>query len=188
MNLNVSTGVGFATLFGIAIMDGVLMFKGITKYRLQGATRGRSDHSRPHRPAAADLDDVARGHSRPAARFAGDGPGLRRAASAGDGHHLGLDRLDAVHALRDAGVLPHLRAAAARGERRNSRRSQPSRCPTCRPAKLSASWSICTSTRTRRTLSKSRTTRTANSLASVLIVKAAEMLGFVSTPAAYGCA
>src|SRR5262249_54353711 len=38
MNLNVSTGVGFATLFGIAMMDGILMFKGITKYRLQGAT------------------------------------------------------------------------------------------------------------------------------------------------------
>jgi cobalt-zinc-cadmium resistance protein CzcA len=53
MNLNVSTGVGFATLFGIAIMDGVLMFKGITKYRLQGATvdeaivRGRVDRLRP---------------------------------------------------------------------------------------------------------------------------------------------
>src|SRR5262249_673858 len=38
MNLNVSTGVGFATLFGIAMMDGVLMFKGITRYRLQGAS------------------------------------------------------------------------------------------------------------------------------------------------------
>jgi cobalt-zinc-cadmium resistance protein CzcA len=53
MNLNVSTGVGFATLFGIAIMDGVLMFKGITKYRLQGATvdeaiiHGRVDRLRP---------------------------------------------------------------------------------------------------------------------------------------------
>ena len=53
MNLNVSTGVGFATLFGIAIMDGVLMFKGITKYRLQGASvdeaiiRGRIDRLRP---------------------------------------------------------------------------------------------------------------------------------------------
>src|SRR5262249_23737759 len=38
MNLNVSTGVGFATLFGIAMMDGVLMFKGITRYRVQGAS------------------------------------------------------------------------------------------------------------------------------------------------------
>ncbi|MGO8691585.1 MAG: CusA/CzcA family heavy metal efflux RND transporter [Thermoguttaceae bacterium] len=53
MNLNVSTGVGFATLFGIAIMDGVLMFKGISKHRLEGATvddaiiRGRVDRLRP---------------------------------------------------------------------------------------------------------------------------------------------
>ena len=53
MNLNVSTGVGFATLFGIAIMDGVLMFKGITKYRMQGASideaiiHGRTDRLRP---------------------------------------------------------------------------------------------------------------------------------------------
>src|SRR5262249_6804965 len=53
MNMNVSTGVGFATLFGIAIMDGVLMFKGITKYRLLGASldeaivHGRVDRLRP---------------------------------------------------------------------------------------------------------------------------------------------
>ena len=53
MNLNVSTGVGFATLFGIAIMDGVLMFKGISKHRLEGATvdeaiiQGRIDRLRP---------------------------------------------------------------------------------------------------------------------------------------------
>jgi cobalt-zinc-cadmium resistance protein CzcA len=38
MNLNVSTGVGFATLFGIAAMDGILMYKGITQHRLQGST------------------------------------------------------------------------------------------------------------------------------------------------------
>jgi cobalt-zinc-cadmium resistance protein CzcA len=53
MNLNVSTGVGFATLFGIAIMDGVLMFKGISKYRMEGASadeaiiHGRIDRLRP---------------------------------------------------------------------------------------------------------------------------------------------
>jgi cobalt-zinc-cadmium resistance protein CzcA len=53
MNLNVSTGVGFATLFGIAIMDGVLMFKGISKHRLEGASvdeaiiQGRIDRLRP---------------------------------------------------------------------------------------------------------------------------------------------
>ncbi len=53
MHLNVSTGVGFATLFGVAIMDGILMFKGISRYRLQGATveqaiiHGRVDRLRP---------------------------------------------------------------------------------------------------------------------------------------------
>jgi cobalt-zinc-cadmium resistance protein CzcA len=53
MHLNVSTGVGFATLFGVAIMDGILMFKGISRYRLQGASveqaiiHGRVDRLRP---------------------------------------------------------------------------------------------------------------------------------------------
>lgn len=53
MNMNVSTGVGFATLFGVAIMDGVLMFQGITKYRQNGLSldesivRGRVDRLRP---------------------------------------------------------------------------------------------------------------------------------------------
>lgn len=53
MYLNVSTGVGFATLFGIAMMDAVLMFKGVTSYRLEGydvdeaIVRGRIDRLRP---------------------------------------------------------------------------------------------------------------------------------------------
>ncbi len=36
MHINVSTGVGFSALFGIAIMDGVLMVRGITALREQG--------------------------------------------------------------------------------------------------------------------------------------------------------
>jgi len=36
MHINVSTGVGFSALFGIAIMDGVLMVRGITAFRQQG--------------------------------------------------------------------------------------------------------------------------------------------------------
>ena len=53
MHLNVSTGVGFATLFGIAMTDAVLMFKGVTSYRLAGwplddaIVRGRLDRLRP---------------------------------------------------------------------------------------------------------------------------------------------
>lgn len=53
MHLNVSTGVGFATLFGIAMTDAVLMFKGVTGYRLEGRpldeaiVQGRIDRLRP---------------------------------------------------------------------------------------------------------------------------------------------
>ncbi|MHB9081502.1 MAG: efflux RND transporter permease subunit [Pirellulaceae bacterium] len=36
MHINVSTGVGFSALFGIAIMDGVLMVRGITAQRESG--------------------------------------------------------------------------------------------------------------------------------------------------------
>ena len=36
MNLNVSSGVGFAALFGVSIMDGVLMVRWITTLRMQG--------------------------------------------------------------------------------------------------------------------------------------------------------
>jgi hypothetical protein len=36
MNMNVSTGVGFAALFGVSIMNGVLMVRSITTLRIQG--------------------------------------------------------------------------------------------------------------------------------------------------------
>jgi cobalt-zinc-cadmium resistance protein CzcA len=36
MNVNVSVGVGFAALFGVAIMDGVLMLQRITALRVEG--------------------------------------------------------------------------------------------------------------------------------------------------------
>jgi cobalt-zinc-cadmium resistance protein CzcA len=36
MNLNVSTGVGFATLFAVAILDGLLMVMGINAFRQKG--------------------------------------------------------------------------------------------------------------------------------------------------------
>jgi heavy metal efflux system protein len=36
MNFNVSTGVGFAALFGVSIMNGVLMVRWITELRIRG--------------------------------------------------------------------------------------------------------------------------------------------------------
>jgi cobalt-zinc-cadmium resistance protein CzcA len=53
MHMNVSTGVGFAALFGIAIMDGVLMVRGITVLRQSGTetslaiVRGATNRIRP---------------------------------------------------------------------------------------------------------------------------------------------
>src|SRR5437763_7952474 len=42
MHVNVSTGVGFAALFGVAIMDGVLMVRWITQLRVQGVEMERA--------------------------------------------------------------------------------------------------------------------------------------------------
>jgi len=36
MHLNVSSGVGFAALFGVSIMDGVIMVRWVTTLRIQG--------------------------------------------------------------------------------------------------------------------------------------------------------
>jgi cobalt-zinc-cadmium resistance protein CzcA len=53
MNLNVSVGVGFAALFGVAIMDGILMVQFINNMRLRGLPlddaiiRGASERLRP---------------------------------------------------------------------------------------------------------------------------------------------
>jgi cobalt-zinc-cadmium resistance protein CzcA len=53
MHLNVSSGVGFAALFGVAIMDGVLMVRWITTLRAQGLpldeaiVRGALERLRP---------------------------------------------------------------------------------------------------------------------------------------------
>jgi cobalt-zinc-cadmium resistance protein CzcA len=119
MNLNVSTGVGFATLFGIAIMDGVLMFKGITKYRLEGSSvdeaivHGRIDRLRP-----SLSDDLAGCHPGSVARLPGHQFGVRRAAPSGNGHRVRVDRVGVVHLVHYAGVLPHLHPAVARSAAR----------------------------------------------------------------------
>ncbi len=53
MHVNVSTAVGFATVFAVSIMDGVLMVRGINAYREKGAgideaiVHGRLDRLRP---------------------------------------------------------------------------------------------------------------------------------------------
>ena len=113
MNLNVSTGVGFATLFGIAIMDGVLMFKGVSKYRLEGVSvdeaivRGRTDRLRSG--LMTSLVPIL--GLLPAALATSLGSDVQRPLATVI--TCGLSG-SAVHPVYHAGVLSHLRAAASR--------------------------------------------------------------------------
>ena len=88
MHMNVSTGVGFAALFGIAIMDGVLMVRGITVFRQQGWNL-RNPLFKGARASSAHSHYGHRGNFRLAARLIGNRPGLGRAASSGHGDRLG---------------------------------------------------------------------------------------------------
>ena len=110
MNLNVSTGVGFAALFGVSIMNGVLMVRSITRLAADGMATGRGHHSRGTGLLAADPAGVARGDSGLAAGVAGDGPGLRRATAAGDGDRLGIVEFDHPDAIGRADCLSPLSA------------------------------------------------------------------------------
>ncbi len=133
MNLNVSTGVGFAALFGVSIMNGVLMVRCDHDPAHAGRGAGRGDRAGRSELPAADPDGLARRHPRSAAGVAGDRPGLRRAAAARHGHRLGPVQLDGPDAVRRAGALPHLRARPCprrRPPRRMPTPSSSSRCPT----------------------------------------------------------
>ncbi len=105
MHMNVSTGVGFAALFGIAIMDGVLMVRGITVFRQQGVELAES------------IVQGALGRLRPILITAivaifgllpasiGNRAGLGRAASSGHGDRLGAVQFHDLDAFRRARVL-----------------------------------------------------------------------------------
>ena len=73
MHLNMSSAVGFTALFGVAIMDGVLMVRWISTLRVQGMALEEAIVARRPGTAAADPHDLHRGHFRPAAGLAGHG-------------------------------------------------------------------------------------------------------------------
>ncbi len=127
MHLNMSSAVGFTALFGVAIMDGVLMVRWISTLRVQGMGMEEAIVAGRVGTAAADSHDLHRGHLRPAARVAGHRARLRRAASAGHGHRLGPVQFDDAHAFRGAGDLSHLGpgSAARRRPRPRLRRPRP---------------------------------------------------------------
>ena len=90
MNINVSTCVGFAALFGVSIMNGVLMVRSITAHRQDGMERRAAILQGAPRLPAADPAGVAGGDPGLVARVAGDRPGLGRAAAARDGDRVGI--------------------------------------------------------------------------------------------------
>ena len=91
---NVSTCVGFAALFGVSIMDSVLMLPPRSRpWRPRGfAKRPAILHGALGSPSADPLGIAGR-HARPVAGVAGHRPRLGRAASTGDGHRVGAVQL-----------------------------------------------------------------------------------------------
>ncbi len=68
MHLNMSSAVGFTALFGVAIMDGVLMVRWISTLRGQGMGLEDAIVAGALGTPAADPHDLDRGHLRPACR------------------------------------------------------------------------------------------------------------------------
>ena len=113
MHLNMSSAVGFTALFGVAIMDGVLMVRWISTLRVQGMAleeaivQGALERLRPIlMTSIVAIFGLLAG-------VAGHGPGFRRAAAAGHGHRLGTLQLHDADALRRARLLSHPRPGAA---------------------------------------------------------------------------
>ena len=124
MHLNMSSAVGFTALFGVAMMDGVLMVRWITTLRMQGMAldeaivQGAWSGLRPILMTSI----VAIFGLLPASLATG--PGLRRAAAAGHGHRVGTIQFDDADALRGSGVLPHPRPRPAASRRPRAAESE----------------------------------------------------------------
>ena len=76
-NFSISAAVGFVSLFGVAIMDGLLMISSFNALRAT-ACRCTKRSSRGGQAGAAGDDDGADGHPRPAAGSAVDARSARR--------------------------------------------------------------------------------------------------------------
>ena len=83
--LNVASGVGFIALFGVAVMNGVIMVANLNRVREQGMPLARGGAGGRRRAVAAGADDGDRGDGRHVAGGAGDRRRQRRAAQSRDG-------------------------------------------------------------------------------------------------------
>ncbi len=97
-HFSISAAVGFISLFGVAIMDGLLMISYFNQLRSQGLPLRRSDHAGRRKTGPAGDDDRPDRHLGPAAGRLVDPHRRPDAAAAGDrrggrhDHHLFLTR------------------------------------------------------------------------------------------------
>ncbi len=82
-NFSISAAVGFVSLFGVAIMEGLLLISYFNALRAQGLPLQRSDHAGGHEAGAAGDDDGDDGHPGAAAGGLLDQDRLPDAAAAG---------------------------------------------------------------------------------------------------------
>ena len=121
---SISAAVGFISIFGVAVQDGVLLISYFNQMRGEGMTGPRRHHARGRAPGAPGRDDVAHRRARP---FAGGARHVDRVASpetAGDRGRRRDARDVALDALPDAGALQLLPGPAKRtaGDRRGRMR------------------------------------------------------------------
>ena len=67
---SVSAAIGFVALFGISVMDGIIVLAFFNRMLRNGVSRRRCDHAHLRCPDAAGDDDLRGGLCRPAARGA----------------------------------------------------------------------------------------------------------------------
>ena len=104
-NFSISAAVGFVSIFGVAIMDGLLLISYFNQMRAAGFAAQRGYSARRRKTRAADHDDRAYGDLRPATGGAQHARRRSNPAPVGD-RGRGRHDHDAVpHALPDAGAV-----------------------------------------------------------------------------------
>ena len=130
--LSVSASIGFVALFGVAVLNGIVLIEHLNHLRREGRTVREAVLEGLGRPAPARADDGARGVARLHPDGVQRGAGLRGAAPARHRRHRRADHEHAPDAPRPPGRLPvdrEGRPAPARPRpprlRRRRRRGRP---------------------------------------------------------------